>query len=151
MPALPTDLLAELIQRKHACLVELREMGRRQFETVVEGSITALLDVLAAKQRVLGALQAVERELDPFRGQDPHQRPWRSPEARQACAATLAQCEALLGEILAQEKQSERELVRRRDEAAARLRGIHAAGQARGAYLPGPHFAPGQLDLMSET
>jgi len=150
MTALPTDSLAELIQRKHACLVQLRDMGRKQFETVLQGTMTALLDVLAEKQRVLAELQRLERELDPFRGQDPQQREWRSPEARQACAQTLERCEALLREIVAQEKESERELVRRRDEAAARLRGIHAASLARGAYVPAPHFAPGQLDLMSE-
>ena len=40
----------------------------------------------------------------------------------------------MLREIIAQEKQSEAVLSRRRDEAAARLQGMHAAGQARGAY-----------------
>ena len=150
MPALETDSLAELIERKYACLVQLRAVGRRQLDSVLEGGMTELLDVLAAKQRVLADLQRLERALDPFRGQDPQQRRWRSPEQRQACAAQLGQCESLLREIMAQEKESERELIRRRDEAAARLQGVHVASQARGAYV-GPHQPAGQLDLMSET
>ena len=60
-------------------------MGKRQMEFVADGEMTQLLDVLAAKQRVLGNLQRVERGLDPFRGQDPETRVWRSTEARAEC------------------------------------------------------------------
>ena len=151
MAALDTDLLAELIQRKHACLVQLRDMGRKQFDTVLEGSMTDLLDILAAKQRGLADLQRVQRALDPFRAQDPDQREWRSPECRQQCAERLAQCETLLREIVQQEKQSERKLVRRRDEAAVQLQGVHTASQARGAYVGRSRHSSGQLDLMSES
>jgi len=95
-------------------------------------------------------LQQVERQLDRFRGEDPQQRRWRTPEARQECAVDLAECESLLAGIMALEKQSEQELVQRRDEAAARLAGVHAAGQARSAYLAPPQLAAGNLNLVSE-
>ena len=151
MTSMETDLLADLIGRKRDCLVQLRDMGLRQFELVQEGSMTELLEVLAVKQRVLFALQKVERSLEPFRGQSPESRHWRSPEARVQTARRLDECEALLGEILKREKQSEQELIRRRDETAAQLQGVHAAGRARGAYLSPFDSAPAQLDLSSET
>jgi hypothetical protein len=95
-------------------------------------------------------LQRIERELDPFRGQNPDQRRWRSAERRRQCAAGVSACEALLERIVAQEKQSEAELARRRDEAATRLQRTYSAGEARASYLARPHAAASQLDLTSE-
>lgn len=148
---LETDTLADLIARKQQCLLGLREMGRRQRELVQRGEITLLLDLLSCKQGALFELQRIERALDPFRHQDPEGRRWRSADDRRCCAGRLAECESLLGEIVEQEKQSERELVRRRDEAAARLLGAHSASHARGAYTSSfdPHGT--QLDLLSES
>lgn len=150
MARLETDLLDELIERKHECLVRLRDMGRKQFELVSEGSITGVLDVLSAKQDLIVRLQSIERALDRFRDQDPESRQWSSPERRGQCADRLQRCESLLAEILSQEKQSEQELVRRRDATAEQLQGLHRAGQARGAYAA-PAAAQGyHLDLSSE-
>ena len=118
MAALETDVLAELIRSKCACLRQLCDMGQRQLELIDQGNMTALLDVLAAKQRVLWRLQQIERALDPFRDQDPDQRHWRTPELRRRCAEEVKQCEALLGEIVSREKLSESALIRRRDETA---------------------------------
>ena len=151
MTAFETDALAELIRSKRACLVELREMGRRQLELIRRGDMTALLDVLAAKQRWLMKLQQIERALDPFRDQDPDRRRWRTPEDRSLCAEQLQECESLLSEIVRQEKCSEGALTRRRDEAAARLQEAHLAGQARGAYTAEPQSQMNQLDLLSDT
>jgi len=151
MPTFETDVLAELIRDKHECLVHLREMGRRQFELIDEGDMTALLDLLTAKQRVLEKLQRIERALDPFRGQDPDGRRWRTAEDRRLCTEQLQQCERLLAEIISQEKCSEGVLLRRRDEAASRLESAHLAGQARQAYTAQPHGRVKQIDLFSDT
>jgi hypothetical protein len=61
----------------------------------------------------------------------------------------LARCEALLAEIVSQEKQSERDLLRRRDEAAQRLQGVHSAAQARSAYAASAQPASAGLDMTS--
>ena len=148
---LETDLLADLIARKHTCLVGLREMGRVQMELVRQGEITRLLDLLSTKHKAMAELQRIEAALNPFRGQDPGARRWRTPEARCECARQLTQCEALLGEIVDQEKRSEAELVRRRDEAAVRLQGAHAASRARGAYTATSGPEGSRLDLLSDT
>jgi len=151
MAAFETDILADLIRAKQTCLTQVRDMGRRQLELIDNDDMTTLLDLLAAKQRAIVQLQRIERALDPFRGQDPQQRRWRSPQDRQACAEQMQQCETLLREIIGQEKQSEGALIRRRDEAALRLRGVHLAGQARGAYTAQPQGTVRQLDLLSES
>ncbi len=149
MTALDTDLLSDLIRRKHNCLLHLRDLGERQLELVREGGMSELLDVLAAKQQMLVELQRIERGLDPFRDQDPDARLWRSPDDRRRCAEQLARCEALLAEIVIQEKRSETDLIHRRDEAARRLQGVHTAAQARDAYMARPQQAAAGLDLTS--
>lgn len=151
MTAHETDLLAELIRRKVDCLARLHDMGEKQIEFVRADRITELLHVLAAKQRVLIELQRIERELAPFCDQAPDKRQWRTSEGRRECAQQLEQCESLLGKIVAQEKESEGELIRRRDELAARLQGIHLASQARGAYTAQSAPDAGRLDFLSES
>ncbi len=151
MPPSDTDRLAELIRAKHACLLKLREMGRRQLALIDTENMTALLDLLATKQRSLMKLQQIERALDPFRSQDPDDRRWRTPELRRQCAEQVRQCAALLGEIVSQEKVGEATLIRRRDEAATRLQGAHLAGQARQAYAAAPRGEVNQLDILSDT
>ncbi|MGI6416507.1 MAG: hypothetical protein ACOX1P_12625 [Thermoguttaceae bacterium] len=150
MIELETDKLTALVRQKRDLLIRFREMGQRQLQLVCEGSMGQLLDVLAAKQRLLDALERVERWLDPFRGQDPGTRQWRSAEARDACAELLDECERLLHVTVQQERESEAALMVRRDEAAERLQNAHLADQARGAYARGGAGPIRQLDLTSE-
>jgi hypothetical protein len=151
MPAFETDLLAELIRHKREHLLQLREMGQRQLELIDEGEMTALLEVLTAKQRLLEKLQQIERALDPFRGQDPDRRRWRTGDDRRLCHEQLQHCERLLAEIISQEKCSESGLLRRRDAAASRLQSAHRAGEAREAYTAQPHSRVQQIDLVSHS
>lgn len=150
MTTFETDVLAELIGRKHECLTQLRDLGLRQDALIASDDMSRLLQLLGVKQRLLGELQEIERGLDPFRQQDPEARQWRSPAARESCAQALRGCESLLAEIVAHEKQSETELRRRRDETAAQLEGFHATSRTRGAYAAGGKTDSAHLDLSSE-
>jgi flagellar biosynthesis/type III secretory pathway chaperone len=145
-----TDLLAELISKKHHVLEQLRELSRRQSDLIGQGEMTKLLAVLSVKQKLLVDLQRLERRLDPFRDQEPASRRWRSPEHRERSRQIAERCETLLGEIMLIEKQCESELIQRRDEAAARLQGAHAAAQARSAYGQSLRRTSRQLDLTSD-
>jgi predicted Zn-dependent protease len=129
-----TELLAELVNRKHEVLLQLRSAGRRQAEIVSSGDTSALLKLLAAKQYLIAALQQVQRELAPFHEEDPDQRAWRTPEDRARCARQADECNDLLAEVIALEKQSTERMAARRQEMADQLRQVHAAGQVRTAY-----------------
>jgi hypothetical protein len=150
MPTFETDILAELIRAKRECLLQLRDLGRKQWELIDQGNMTALLDLLAVKQKSIIQLQRIEKTLDPFRRQDPEQRTWSAPEARTACAEQLEQCDVLLAEVIKNEKYCETTLIRRRDETARQLQGAHLAGYARQAYLGGPEMPMHNLDLSTE-
>ena len=130
----PTAKLAELINAKHQVLLKLREVGQRQAELAGQGDVPELLSLLAAKQTLIDGLQQIERELGPFRNDDPDRRVWPDAEARSRCAKQADDCNELLNEILYLEKQSEDAMIARRDQVATQLRQVYSAGQARGAY-----------------
>lgn len=134
MTTLATNVLADLIHRKHSVLVELRDVGHRQREIVDRGETTALLELLAAKQSMIALLQQVERDLAPFHDDDPDERVWLSSEDRQRCAQEAAECSQLLAEIVELERASADRLTTRRNDVAAQLRQVYSAGQARSAY-----------------
>ena len=144
-----TELLASLIDQKYEVLSSLRQLARAQVNVVRDADMTRLMKLLGTKQDLLNQLQIVERQIDPFRNQDPESRRWRSPQHRQQVRDMTTRCESLLNEIMLVEKQCESELIVRRAVVATRLQGIHSVTQATAAYSStGPAYS--QLDLSSE-
>ena len=116
--------------------------------------MTRLMQVLSSKDSLLQQLQNVERELDPFRKEDPDARKWDSPELRQACRQDAERCASLLSEIVVLERQSEAAMLVRRDATAAQLQNMYGSQEAQGAYVAAPVGFPsplaGSLDLSME-
>lgn len=131
---LSTKKLAELVSRKHDVLLQLSDVGQRQRRIVEEGDTGTLLQLLAAKQKLISALQELEREMAPFHAEDPDARVWPTGEDRARCAAEAAECNQLLEQVVALEKESADRMTVRKNEVAAQLRHVYAAGQARDAY-----------------
>lgn len=142
--------LADAMARKAQLLELLRRLGGAQLSLVGDGDMSRLMQVLASKDSLLQQLQLVERELDPFREEDPEQRRWASPELRQKCRQDADRCAVLLAEIVAVEKQSEAEMTRRRDATAAQLQSMHGAHEAQGAYISAPVALTESFDLSME-
>lgn len=129
-----TELLAELIRKKHQVLMQLREIGRRQADLVTGGEIAALLTLLGGKQQLIAGLQALEVQLKPFYAQNPETRTWRSPADRAQCAQLANECNTLLEEVVGLEKSSAEKMNARKSEVAEQLNQAHAASQVRSAY-----------------
>lgn len=147
-----TDVLAQLMDRKHEVLEQLHRLAQRQLAVVGEGGHTSeLLGVLAAKQGLLDQLHAVQRQLDPYRHQDPDARQWRTPRDRQRCAQVSGRCQSLLGEVIELERRSEAQLKVQRDKTAAQLKAVSTAAEARAAYTAGPCESPHGFDVASEA
>ncbi len=146
-----TQQLASLLERKYDCLTQLRNLGARQLERIDAGDMTTLMKVLSAKQRILVDLQSVERGLDPFRGESPDERDWRTSAERERCTQVTRCCQLLFAEIVAQEREAESRLILERDDAEQRLRGMHVAANAHGAYLQNATSSTSSLDLSTES
>lgn len=130
-----TEQLAALIDSKLQVLKILVRLSRRQVELIDAGEMTMLIKLLAAKQTVMGQLQAIEQELSPFRDEDPELRRWTSLAQRAACQAQAEAANSLLAEAFALEEQAETAMLRRRDTASAALASVQHAADARSAYV----------------
>src|SRR4051812_19568135 len=150
MTTLDTNTLTQVLASKCELLVQLRQLGRQQSELIEAAELGQLLNLLAAKQRLLNGLQSVERQLDPFRAQSPDQRRWATNEDRQRCADLAAACEKLLAEVMESEKHGENRLSLRRDEAATRLQAAHFAARAHDAYATPDTRSINQVDLSTD-
>ncbi len=144
-----TELLAALVQQKLDLLEQLRELGRRQCQLVQEGDTTRLLTLLSAKQKLVVDLQRMERQIDPYRDEDPQQRRWKSPEVRQRCRQAVERSETLLGEIVLLEKQCAAQLEQRQNATAQNLNDLQHAAAARTAYAQDDPNPQRHLDLRS--
>src|SRR5262245_26625655 len=146
-----TERLLELVDRKRQILAQLCQQGLKQLQLVDRNELGELINVLAVKQQLIAALAQTQRALDPFRGQRPEDRHWRTPDQRTRCSKLLEDCETLLAETIRQERESESLLRKRRDEAADRLSDASHSRQARQAYVSQDSLSPRQLDLASEN
>ncbi len=146
-----TELLAQLIERRLDILSRLCDLAQRQMGLVNDSEdITPLMSLLATKGQLIHKLSEVEKELEPFRGQDPETRQWSTVQARSECAAKAQQCKDFLEQIMQMEKQGIDHLTQRRDQAAERLSAVSIASDARAAYGVNTGSAPaGHFDFQS--
>jgi hypothetical protein len=146
-----TENLTQLVGQRHQRLMQLYRLGQRQLECIADADLGLLLKLLAVKQQLFDELHVVERQLDPYRTQEPGDRQWQSEEARCECSQKISECELLVKEIMQQELRSQEQMVAHRDEAAELLQLGMAAGSVHQAYLGGNEPMVSQLDLSVET
>jgi flagellar biosynthesis/type III secretory pathway chaperone len=150
-PALSTDTLAELIDRRHDCLRELLGLTRQQRALAVQGDVDALLAVLGRKQPFLEALQRIAAALQPFHHDDAERRTWADPARRAGCQRLWDECATMYDEIVNLERASEAVLREQRDQVGRQLHASHSTHQVHRAYLHGTEPSTGQtgnqLDL----
>jgi hypothetical protein len=145
-----TQRLAQLIDARHGLLVELRQLAERQADLIREGDMGRLFSLLAVKQGRLNELVRVDRQLDPFRAENPDDRCWHAPGARESCRELVARSAALLEEITRIERTCESDLIQRRDATAAVLQGMHQGSQATQAYGSMEMISGSQFDMSCE-
>lgn len=160
-----TDTLAKLVRQKRTVLEQLSAVAQRQAALIEANEMAQLIRLLSAKQQLVTALHEVEKQLAPFRNDDPDRRVWASTDARAACAADSQECTKLLEKVLQMEREQENQMVGRRDTIAAQLQKAQSAHQVASAYQPyqgnarqgasdtpaplGAATAPGALDLTT--
>lgn len=151
-----TQKLADLIAERHLCLSQLRDLGLKQAELISASEMGELLRLIAAKNQLIVALQAIERELTPYHAQIAENRQWSSPEARAKSSSLAAECSRVLEEVMHLERDNEENMTLRRDQVAGQLQAAQATSAARGAYqaqqqLRGPHTRPPYPSLSPNT
>lgn len=146
-----TAALVSLIDRKNDLLKRIYQLVDTQCQSIKERKVAELMPLLASKQTLLDELNQLERELDPYRKEDPDSREWSSDEARDECRIRVEENRSLLNEILSKEKDCETQLVEQREQTANKLdENLNAANAAK-TYQPIQQPKRGSLDLSSEA
>ena len=101
-------------------------------------------------QPLLNQLQTVEKALDPYRREDADARVWPSPQERRKCQVIAERANALLGELLQLERQSETAVVENRDRTSRELATATSALAARQAYVSTPAAISHGIDFSLE-
>lgn len=149
---LSTRRLAQLVHQKSSLVIELHKVLSKQRSMIDDGDID-LMALLAIKQKLLEALKIVDRQMDPFRQQEPDDRIWAHPAERQECREESEACEALFVQV----KQMEAYCIQKMQQLQAatqdQLQSTSSARMAANAYQQGYNSAAPQrnsLDITSE-
>lgn len=149
---LSTHRLSQLVNQKTRLVTELHRVLTKQRE-MIDAEEVDLLSLLAIKQRLLEALTLVDRQMDPFRAQDPDRRDWPTVEERHRCRDEAEQCEALFREVKSMEDYCMKKMQELQDRTQEQLQGVNSARQAAQAYQRGYDalsIPRNSLDLSSE-
>jgi hypothetical protein len=134
--ACDTDFTEVFEQRRDYCRA-LLELSNEQRRFIASDDFTALLGVLGKKQRLLGRIDDLTRQRPNLWRSWKTQRDDIAPEVREQCDHLLAETEALLAELLAEEQRSTDELTERRDHTQTQLQEISRGTRVHEAYRDG--------------
>jgi hypothetical protein len=119
--------------RRERC-AKLLELSRRQSELIAVHDYTSLLSVLGRKQRLLGELDQLGQELPELWANWRQERDRLDGECREDCDHLLAETEAILADLVLEEKRSAASLTQRRDSLREQLESISTGARVHDAY-----------------
>jgi hypothetical protein len=127
-------MFSELIRKKEAILRRLYLISVRQLEIVRRSDITALIQHLGQKQRVIDEFEEVESQLAPYRDAAPEKRKWKNETERLETAAAVERCAIVLREIIQNDTTSTEEVAAQRHEFETQLRQLRQSSKVISAY-----------------
>ncbi len=129
-----TKKLQELGSLKLHLLRSARELSIQQFEVMQSDDVATLLTVLSRKSEILDTLRTLQKDLDPYREQQPEDRHWDSEEERLACRKTFDEIDRLLEELTQMDNQALDQMTQQRDAMASQLAQFATAEAVQNAY-----------------
>ncbi len=117
-------MLIKILEKRADAFDRIYVTSLRQGELAHGNDMPGLLEVLAAKQRMLDDLERIERELDPYRDTPPEKRRWATDEERRYADRLIRRCEIRLRAIIDQDRESERILAEKRSDIQKELRNL---------------------------
>jgi len=124
----------KLFKAREATFVELLRLSTLQWDRIVADDYDGLLDVLGAKQRLLGRLEELSTVFPAVVERWRQDRDGLDAAVRTECERLLAATEATLARLNDQERTCSDELTKRRDETRDELCQVAGGRVAAGAY-----------------
>ncbi|MEX0703438.1 MAG: hypothetical protein WD069_15185 [Planctomycetales bacterium] len=116
------------------------DLSRRQERLIEQDDYAGLLTVLSSKQRILGRLDDIKRRHPDLLADWRTTRDRIDPADRAECERLLAETEAVVAELIEEERHSTESLIVRRDAARNQLEAIAHGSRVHHAYRD--HLAP---------
>lgn len=127
------DFIDTFTARREQCRA-LLELSRQQHELIGNDDYDGLLVVLGKKQRILGQLEEMKVRHEDFVNQWKTHRGKLDLESRDDCDHILAETEIILVELIGEENDSTKQIIRRRDSAHSQLRSLAEGQRVNRAY-----------------
>jgi hypothetical protein len=128
-------MFAELLKKKEEMLQRLLPVSQRQLELVRRENVSDLLQHLGQKSKLLDELEALEKQLVPFKEIPVEQRTWKNETERSTAQTALEHCNELLKQIITLETQSTEEHAAQKVTVERELYRSRQAGQIHNAYF----------------
>ena len=123
-----------LVGQKLERLEQLHDCSGNQMRYVDADNMGAILEILAAKQRLLIEVEGIDQQIAQYHVDDPEDRVWPSQEMREQCRERISRCDLLVRETLEFDRFAEQRLSEKRDTAKQQLQQFTDSAHVQGAY-----------------
>jgi hypothetical protein len=113
---------------------QILALARQQSAYVASGETEALMTVLAARNRLIEQVAALDKELQPYKGRWQEVLDGLPATDRQAVGRLLQDVQRLLGEILSQDEKDKETLIRQKTGVSAQLQRTVSGAALNRAY-----------------
>ena len=148
-----SERLFQLVVQKLELLEQLHACSSNQMQYVDAGDMEAILEILAAKQRLLIEIEGIDQQIAQYHADDPEDRVWPSQEMREQCRERISRSDRLVCETLEYDRLAEQRLTEKRDAAKQQLQQFTNTAHVQGVYRQhkAHYVAPGsaRLDIGS--
>jgi hypothetical protein len=147
-PPSPAEVgqIERLLERQHALFRQLDGMSQRQSILISDGQTEALLEVLAARQRVIDGIAETNAFLEPYRPRWDVVMNGLDSALRARLRARIEAMAALADTVAKRDEADRLELERRRNDLAVELTQVNRGRGAAAAYAPSSPPTPNFRD-----
>ena len=128
------EQLYQLVQQKKGYLEQLHNCSKNQIPYVETDNMEAILEILAAKQRLLLEIESLDRQIAQYHVDDPEDRVWPSLEMREQCRVMISHSDHLVRETLELDRFAEQCLLDKKNTAQQQLQQFVDQSQVQNAY-----------------
>jgi len=129
-----SEHLFQLVGQKLERLEQLHALSGNQSQYVETEDMGAILEILAAKQRLLIAIEGIDQRIADYHVDDPEERVWPTQEMRTQCREKISQCDRLVRETLEFDRIATERLTEKKSDAKQQLRQLSDLTHVQGAY-----------------
>ena len=129
-----SEHLFQLVGQKLERLQQLHACSGNQMQYVETEDMGAILEILAAKQRLLIEIEGIDRQIAGYHVDDPEERVWPTDEMREQCREKISQCDRLVREMLEYDQIATERLAEKKSTAKQQLQQFVNTAHVQGVY-----------------